>query len=385
MTKAFQETKKALAETLLSHPHHDALTSLTTDASDQAVGAVFQQFVNGIWEPLAFFSKKLQPPERKYSAFDRELLALYLGIQHFQYFLEGRRFTAYTDHNPLTFCMSKTSEPWSAVNNANSPTSRNSQQTSDKFMVRTTQLPSLCRELPSMMCSWGYRAMAAAQQQDAEVQAYRTATSRLQLEDIPFGAQGVTLLCDVSTGHAQPIVPASWRCQVFDLIHGFTHPSVHATRKLIASNFVWNGLQKHVGIWAKQCLPCQSSKIHKHIRAPLTKFRVPQGRFDHIHVDLVGPLPPSNGFTHLLTVVDRLSRWPEATPLNDTTTTSCAHALVSHWIARLGIPIDMSSDRGPQFTSQLWTATAQLLGTQLTTPQPITLNQTAWWRGSIVI
>ena len=66
--KAFQDTKKALAEaTLLNHPHHDVLTSLTADASDKEVGTVLQQFVNGTWEPLAFFSKKLQPPKRKYS------------------------------------------------------------------------------------------------------------------------------------------------------------------------------------------------------------------------------------------------------------------------------------------------------------------------------
>ena len=115
MVKAFQDTKKALAEaTLLTHPHHNAPTLLTADASDQAVGAVLQQFVNGSWEPLAFFSKKLRPPEKKYSAFDRELLTLYLGVWHFRYFLEGRQFTAYTDHKPLTFCMSKTAEPWSS-------------------------------------------------------------------------------------------------------------------------------------------------------------------------------------------------------------------------------------------------------------------------------
>ena len=112
VVKAFQDTKKALAEaTLLTHPHHDAPTSLTADASEQAVGAVLQQSVNGVWVPLA---KKLRPPERKYIAFDCDLLALYLGIRHFRYFLEGRQFTAYTDHKPLTFCMSKTSEPWSS-------------------------------------------------------------------------------------------------------------------------------------------------------------------------------------------------------------------------------------------------------------------------------
>ena len=169
----------------------------------------------------------------------------------------------------------------------------------------------------------------------------------------------------MSTGHTRPVVPAEWRRQIFNLIHRLSHPSVRSTRKLIAAKFVWKGLQKQVGIWAKQCIACQSSKIQTHIRAPLEKFHVPHRRFDHIHIDLVGPLPPSNGFTHLLTVVDRFSRWPEAIPLHDTTAASCAQALVLHWIARFGIPADMSSDRGPQFTSQLWNSLAQMLGTQL--------------------
>ena len=79
----------------------------------------------------------------------------------------------------------------------------------------------------------------------------------------------------------------------------------------------------------------------------------------------MGPLPPSHGFTHLLTVVDHFSRRPEAIPLNDTAAAVCAQAFVSNWIAHFGIPVDMSSDRGPQFTSQLWSTVAQLLGTQL--------------------
>ena len=91
MLKAFQDTKKALANaTLLTHPRPDAKTSLTVDTLDLAVGAVLQQFVDCARVPLAFFSQKLRPPEKKYSAFDCELLALYLGIRHFHYFLEGR-------------------------------------------------------------------------------------------------------------------------------------------------------------------------------------------------------------------------------------------------------------------------------------------------------
>ena len=60
--------------------------------------------------------------------------------------------------------------------------------------------------------------------------------------------------------------------------------------------------------------------------------------------------------------MDRFSSWPEGIPLNDTAASVCAQALVSHWIARFGIPVDMSSDRGHQLTSQLWSSVAQLLG-----------------------
>jgi hypothetical protein len=51
-----------------------------TDASDIAVGTVLQQYVDGTWHPIYFFSKKMKPTETRYSTFDRELLAIYLAI-----------------------------------------------------------------------------------------------------------------------------------------------------------------------------------------------------------------------------------------------------------------------------------------------------------------
>jgi hypothetical protein len=71
---AFDQCKDALARaTLLAHPKVDDPLAIFTDAKDFAIGAVLQH-VNGAWQPLEFFSKKLSPAERKYSAFDRELL-----------------------------------------------------------------------------------------------------------------------------------------------------------------------------------------------------------------------------------------------------------------------------------------------------------------------
>ena len=107
------------------------------------------------------------------------------------------------------------------------------------------------------------------------------------------------------------------------------------------------------------------SKVQRHIKALLETFCVPQHRFDHINVDLVGPLPPSAGYTHLLTIVDHFSRWSEVIPLSDTLVFACAQALITDWIAHFVMPMDMSSDRWSQFTLYLWDSISQLLGTKL--------------------
>ena len=70
--------------------------------------------MEGAWQPFAFFSRQLTSRELRYSAFDRELLGLWLAVRHFRFLLEGRQFTAFVDHKPLTFAMSKVAELWSA-------------------------------------------------------------------------------------------------------------------------------------------------------------------------------------------------------------------------------------------------------------------------------
>ena len=90
---------------LLAHPSSDASLSLIVDASNVGVGAILQQQVQGSWQPLAFFSKRLKPAETRYSTFGREILAAYSSIKHFRHYLEGRAFTLYTDHKPLTFAL----------------------------------------------------------------------------------------------------------------------------------------------------------------------------------------------------------------------------------------------------------------------------------------
>ena len=65
-----------------------------------------------------------------------------------------------------------------------------------------------------------------------------------------------------------------------------------------------------------------------------------------LHVDIVGPLPPSQRYTYLFTCIDRYTRWSEAVPMVDATAESCARALLSGRVARFGVPLTITSDQG---------------------------------------
>ena len=145
-------------------------------------------------------------------------------------------------------------------------------------------------------------------------------------------------------------------------------------------------MEKDIRIWAQTCDACQSNKTHRHIKTPIGKFSQPSRRFAQNHVDIVGPLPQSEGYRYLFTITDRATRWPEATPICDETAESCAGALLTSWVARFGLPEHITSDRGGAFISNIWTNLALLLGIQLhhtTTYQPQSNGMIERWHRTL--
>ena len=372
---AFSKIKETLADaTMLNYPKPGAPLSITVDASELGIGGVLQQQVNGELQPIAFFSKRLQPAETKYSAFSRELLAIYLSIRHFQHWLEGRDFRVWTDHKPLTYAFS--SKP-----DRHSPRDIRrldyiSQFTTDIRHVKGHEnvvADALSRaEINAINAevapSIDFALMATAQQNDEELAQLKETNSSFNFCEVPLSNAEGTIICDNSTNHARPYVPATYRRAVFDSLHSLSHPGARATRKLIADRFVWPSMNKDIKHWARTCLHCQRAKIHRHNVAPLGTFATPDARFDHVHIDLVGPLPPSNGFTYLLTVIDRFTRWPEAICISDISAETVAKAFVCRWVSMFGAPSTITTDRGPQFQSALFRSLSTLLGsTQIRT------------------
>ena len=108
-------------------------------------------------------------------------------------------------------------------------------------------------------------------------------------------------------------------------------------------------MNKDIRDWVRCCLNCQKNKVTVHTKAPLKHFMVPDSRFQHIHIDLVGPLPSSKGFKYVLTVICRFARWAEAIPLRNASAESVLSGLWEGWFGRYGIPSRLSTDRGGQF------------------------------------
>ena len=519
---SFDSIKKALASaTLLHHPIPGAQLALTTDASKLAMGGVLEQRGSDGWQPLGFWSAKLQPNQQLWPAYDRELLAAFRGIRHFRPMVEGKPFTLYSDHLPLVPSMAKKADAQTArqtyqlsvisefttdlryiegksnvvadalsrppvdtppedVNcistssstptpqlphprtyasvlkegasrdTSTSPRSTGSRSTasstsasrpstspstppsgkpsastsstpssstpaspaastletsatltqgsassssiesttasstlsspdpsaaagSDSMTSSTTSSPpAIDSSAPSSTVdeqfgafinaiesqSLDMKQLAQEQLLDPDCQRLQQdAQSSLRLKKVDL--DGTSLLVDVSTNTPRPLVPFSWRRKVFDLIHGLGHPGVERTRQAVTARFVWPSARADTSKWARECLACQRSKVTRHVVPPIGEFLVPQKRFEHVNLDLV-TLPLSNGYKYLLTIVDRLSRWPQAIPLQDMTAESVAEAFAHGWVASFGVPATITTDRGGQFGTAIW---SQLMAT----------------------
>ncbi|GBO21184.1 hypothetical protein AVEN_74431-1 [Araneus ventricosus] len=180
-----------------------------TDTSDFAVGAVLQQHIESIVEPLGFFSRKPSAAEKKYSTFDREL-SIYLSVKPFRYMLEGRRVVIYTDHKPLVFAFTRKHD--------NSTPRQISGFAEDQFS-------------------------------DPEPQSLMGSGTGLELRPMYFASSENPLYWDVSTGTVRPYVTKSFRRQIFNQIHNLSHPVVKATQTLVAARFVWKNLNKDCALW----------------------------------------------------------------------------------------------------------------------------------------
>ena len=110
---------------------------------------------------------------------------------------------------------------------------------------------------------------------------------------------------------------------------------------------------KDVNQYISDCIICKTNKGHQ-ASMPVQPMSVPLGPFQHVCVDITGPLPiTERGNAFLLVAIDRYTRYVEAWPMVEQTTKTVTWTFVNGWVCRHGIPMVVGSDRGSPFVSQL--------------------------------
>ena len=173
----------------------------------------------------------------------------------------------------------------------------------------------------------------------------------------------------VSNTINQLVVPERLRLKVMEISHSSilgAHMGCTKTLSRIMTKFYWPGIQSQVKRYVLSCDVCQRTvykgSVPKASLGSLPLYSIP---FQHVCVDLIGPIIPCSDRNHqyIITLIDLTTIYPKAMALTNAKTETVAEALLSFY-SRIGIPEKITTDQGSQFMSDVMKEVYRLLSIQ---------------------
>lgn len=135
----------------------------------------------------------------------------------------------------------------------------------------------------------------------------------------------------------------------------------------ISPQFYWPSLKRDVKEYIQKCVVCQQAKSNNTAPAGLLQpLPIPNQVWEDIAMDFITGLPTSGGFTVIMVVIDRLTKYAHFVPMKaDYTSRSVAESFMTNIVKLHGTPKSVVSDRDKIFTSSFWQQLFKLQGTSL--------------------
>ncbi|KAL0199895.1 hypothetical protein M9458_003082, partial [Cirrhinus mrigala] len=361
-THAFQQLKHSfISAPILAHPDPQRPFVVEVDASTTGVGAVLsqqqQQGKSNELHPCAYYSKKLSPAERNYDIGNRELLAIKLALEEWRHWLEGsiHPFQVLTDHKNLQY-----------LRDAKRLTPRQARWALffTRFQFSISYRPGAKNVRADALSR--IHSTEETQEPTEPILSEKIFVNPIQWTTPPVASDPAPEAPPDCPPHRR-FVPPDERIPLIHSSHtslGTGHPGTNRTLSLLQDRFWWPRMEQDVQRYVRGCRECAMSKSPRHLPSgKLVPLPVPNRPWSHLGVDFITDLPPSEGNTCILVIVDRFSKFCRLIPLQGLPTAwNTAKLLFDQVFRSYGLPEDIVSDRGPQFISRVWKAFFRLLG-----------------------
>lgn len=373
--RAFERMKNHISHctTTLGYFAENHNTILYTDASPHALGAVLvQEDENHTPRIISFASKALTATEKRYPQNQREALSAVWAVEHFWYFLLGRRFTLRTDASGIVFILNRLRETSKrALNRADGWALRLSPYDYKVEYVRgrdniadpSSRLyigmddPFNNEQSPWEIATLEANAVGFLTEQDirratAEDEELLNVDIALETGQWPDGLKRYQSLAEdlhfsdgilVKKGCA--VIPAKLRDKTLDLAHD-GHPGAAKMKTILRERVWWPGMAADAVKWVDACRTCATNGWPEK-PTPMKRVFAPKTVWESIAVDFNGPYVKFGGISILL-IVDYRSRFLIARVVKSTSFDN-TRSVFDEIFEREGFSKNIRSDNGPPF------------------------------------
>ena len=377
---------------VLIYPNFDLPFALHTDASKDGLGAVLEQESDGHSHPVAYASRTLSKSETNYSATELEALAVVWALRHFRAYLLGHKCIIYTDHAPLKASLtakysSGRRARWSETmaefnidicykpgrknNNADAlsraPIDTSNHSTQGSILALTDQPVDNPPPLHApTVADVDHQDLITHQQADdclkriIEQVRHNTPPAADRRHKAVWDAfailDGILYYMDPGSHRLRLAVPKVLQQQLMEETHAGAfsgHFAAKGMYRKLATQYWWKGMYTDIYHHCRSCLTCASISGGGHRHHPPLQPLPVGAPFERVGIDVMEMPQTCQGNRYVLVIVDYLTKWTEAFPMQDQSSETIARLFADNVICRHGVPNQLLSDRGTNLLSDL--------------------------------